>query len=160
MLNKATKWYRNLKGYFQWGAQRDNLKEEISAKDMEIEILELRIQELEEQKLDFASEQLRSYLRLGCTENLKQCEQLINTDEGLKHFGKMWGEYKVDTMMMLTAIEQEYIHNYEFNEGEIRTLRHFIGNVGLFFRGCKIAHEARVELQQEREKVLSKHNKP
>ena len=90
---------------------------------------------------------LRKYLKKGCTENLKDCEQLIDSDEALKHFGEMWGRYKSDTMMMLTAIEYEFIQKYDFTEGEIRVLRHVIGNIGMFLKGCKSAHDTKVELQ-------------
>lgn len=104
----------------------------------------------EKEKKDFPYENLRVYLKKGSIENLKDCEQLLGSDEALKHFGKMWGEYKVDTMMMLTAIEYEYIQNYKFTEVELDVLRHVIGNIGLFFRGCKEAHDAKVELQNSR----------
>jgi len=87
---------------------------------------------------------LRRYLKRGISENLTDCEQLLDSDEALKHFGKMWGEYKMDTMMMLTAIEYEFIHKYDFNEGELKVLRHVIGNIGLFFRSCKESHDAKI----------------
>ena len=112
-----------------------------------VEKLEKEKEELEKEKKDFYSSQLRVYLKKGCGETLKECEQLISTDEGLKHFGEMWGKYKVDTMMMFTAIEYEFLHNYNFTEEEVRVLRHVIGNIGLFFKGCQIAHDSKVELQ-------------
>lgn len=93
---------------------------------------------------------LRSYLKKGCEANLKNCEQLIESDEALKHLGEMWGKYKVDTMMMFTAIEYEYIQNYDFTEDEIKVMRHVIGNIGLFFKACKAAHDTKVELQRAR----------
>jgi len=97
---------------------------------------------------DLQRDLLRSYLKRGSEDTLKDCEQLVGSDEALKHFGNMWGEYKVDTMMMFTAIEYEYIQNYDFTESELKVLRHVIGNIGLFYRGCKVAHDSKVELQE------------
>jgi len=103
----------------------------------------------QKEQIDAESALLRRYIKKGSVESLKNCEQIIETDEALKHFGKMWGEYKADTMMMMTAIEYEFIQNYNFTEGELRVLRHVIGNIGLFFKSCKVVHDARIEAQNK-----------
>lgn len=100
---------------------------------------------------DLQAELLRSYLKKGSQETLKRCDQLIDTDEGLKHFGKMWGEYKTETMLVLTALEYEYIQNYDFTKQEVQAIKHFIGNLALFYKGCKDAHEARLAERAKRE---------
>lgn len=107
-----------------------------------------RIKRFFEKDPDPHAELLRSYLTKGCSDTLKQCDQLIQSDEALKHFGQMWGKYKVETMLVLTAMEYEYIQAYDFTEAEIRVLRHFIGNIGLFYRGCKDSHDARQEAKE------------
>lgn len=113
----------------------------------ENERLRAVVSKLEKEKIDYEANLLRRYVKKGCEETLAHCEQLLESDEALKHFGKMWGEYKADTMMMLTSMEYEYISKYEFTDKELEVFRHVIGNIGLFFRGCKSAHDTKVALQ-------------
>lgn len=141
MLKKIVYYGHKFKLFLGWCADENR---ELRQKVAE---LSAAVTKLEVERKDYQAAQLRSYLRKGCEETLRNCEQLIETDEGLKHFGKMWGEYKADTMMMFTAIEYEYIQKYDFTEAEIKVLRHVIGNIGLFFKGCKIAHDTKIELQ-------------
>lgn len=103
---------------------------------------------------DVEAKLMRKYLLKGCTESLKECELLLGSDEALKHFGGMWGRYKADTMMMMTAIEYEFINGYDFTEAEHKVLRHVIGNISVFFKRCKKAHDTKVELQNLQQQRL------
>lgn len=141
----------------------DRLKGVVSYRDAEIgggkaknEALGRYVSDLEDERKDYEANILRRYLKKGCKDTLEDCEQLMGTDEALKHFGMMWGKYKVDTMMMITAIEHDYINEFNFTEDEINAVKHVIGKVGLFFSSCKSVHDTKVELQnlkaQEEEK--------
>jgi hypothetical protein len=92
---------------------------------------------------------LRNYIIKSCTGNLTTCRELLSSEEALKQFGKLWGDYKADMMMMLTSIEYEFIANYDFTESELKVLRHFIGNTGTFFKRCKEEHDSIVKAQQD-----------
>jgi len=116
----------------------------------EVAILNNQIYDLLEERKDPEAYHLRKYIEKTCSNTLTQCEDLLGSDEALKHFGKMMGEYKADTMMMFTAMEYEFINNYDFTEDQLKVLRHFIGNTGLFFKGCKEQHEAKVALQHKK----------
>lgn len=142
MIQKIKSWFRK---------DEDALLNEITRLTHELSIAQHEISLLLAEKKDLQATQLRAYLKRGCTETLHEVEQLIETDEALKHFGKMWGPYKADTMMMLTAIEYDYIQNYDFTEAEVKVLKHTIGNIGLFLARCKKAHDTRIELQKLRE---------
>lgn len=95
---------------------------------------------------------LRKYIRKTCFGKLDKCSDLLSSNEALKHFGKMWGEFKPDTMMVLTSLEYQYISDvdYEFTEKELRAIRWFIGNFGEFLKGCKQEHDQQVKNEEER----------
>jgi hypothetical protein len=93
---------------------------------------------------------LKKYLKRSSTANIGSCGELLGSNEALKHFGKMWGEYKADTMMMLTSLEYEFIAKQNFTKEHIEALRWFIGNVGIFFKNCKNEHDAQIEKELKR----------
>jgi hypothetical protein len=134
MIDKIKEWFSRKQENARLKLQLEEAREKLSI--------------LETEKKDFQASQLRVYLKQGCEETLENCEQLLSSDEALKAFGQMWGKYKLDTMMMMTAIEYEYIHKYDFNQEELQVLRHVIGNIGLFYRGCKVAHDTKEELRR------------
>lgn len=89
---------------------------------------------------------LRKYLKTGSEDVISNVEQIVG-DDALKHFGQMWEKHKADVMTVFTALEYEYINNYEFTEAEIKVFKHVVGNMGLFFRSCQTAYELKMELQ-------------
>lgn len=94
-------------------------------------------------------EHTKRYIKKGCRP-LNNCSDVLSSNEALKHFAEMWGKYKADTMIMLTAIEYEFISKEEFDAGELNALRYMIGNTGKFFKGCYEEYQAQLERERLR----------
>lgn len=95
---------------------------------------------------------LQKYLKIISTKTIANPGELLSSNEALKQFGKLWGEYKADVMMMLTSIEYEYIAKNRFTPEQIDAIKYFIGNVALFLKGCKKEHDEQIEKEQKRVK--------
>lgn len=81
---------------------------------------------------------IKKYLELIGLNKSPSKKDLLSSNEALKQFGKLWSdEFKGDVMMMISVIEQEYINNESFTEKEIVAVKRVLGQVALFFRGCK-----------------------
>lgn len=80
---------------------------------------------------------LKKYLKKSSKEQMNKCGDLLSSTEALKHFGKVWGEYKTDLMVALTSLEYEWMTKFNFNKEEFEAVKYILGNIALFFKGCK-----------------------
>lgn len=96
---------------------------------------------------------LKRYVAQTCLHKKVPKTEILSTNKALKHFGEMWGEHKRDTMMMITALEYEFVSEGEFTEKELVAVRGILGKMGLFFRECQAEHRLIEEAQLRRKNI-------
>jgi hypothetical protein len=92
---------------------------------------------------------LKKYVRKTCIGDMKNYKDIVEGSDSLERFASLWQKDKVSVMMMLTAIEYEFLSKESYGKREADVLRHFLGNVALFFSGC--ADEYVMDMEKKKE---------
>ncbi len=79
---------------------------------------------------------LKKYFELSCLWKEFPRAALLSSNEALKAFGKVGGEYRPDLMTMLAVIEYEYGRGKNYSEVEMVAVKKTLAEVSKFFTGC------------------------
>jgi len=102
------------------------------------------------ENLDIKDIYLKKYIKKTCSSNLESCTEIVSTN-GLNAFAKLWEENKEDLMLMIAGVEYEFVAKEVFGTSDLAVLRHALGNVVMFFKGCS-EEKSRAEAMRVRDK--------
>jgi len=93
---------------------------------------------------------LKKYFKAAAEGKVLYKLPLLSSHEALKHFGNIWGSYKSDAMMMITAAEYEFITDNQFDDKQISAVKQVLGKILVFLKDCSKEYEMSVKIQEMR----------
>lgn len=84
---------------------------------------------------------LKRYVRKTCMGDMLRCEDIIDGKASVERFANVWEKDKASVMLMLTSLEYDFLGKEKYSDSEVDVMRHFLGNIALFFKTCYEEHQ-------------------